>query len=872
MSTSSNFDQRLERSTKVDHRLAEEITELCQVANNRNHCAISKAAQKVAKLNSRNNESPLIAEESAICTPSRESSAKTNSAHESMQNTNLSTPDDAVKPRKKATLAKQIKRKKSSVETSQSNLEKTETISSVAVSSTHSSDSSNMSITRTLDDQNLNTLQSYGYVPDDLRAKINRADVDKEIAKYSLVKLASDDTNITLQADEDDKVIFIPANIDQFKKLYGKNLEQFKTSLKKIDRYVRLLEDRFVGKRYPKNPVFTNKTIEAEEAYLGNAFHTNQLKQHTILELLQVLYSQDPNNPLTIETANETGQVEFTRYTRARLRHILFNNPYVGSISANNSLLEDEKWDAWRDQFNALNKDEKVQPITEKTTDQYKKDFGSFENFEKAINLMRSWLIDHDTKRQWTTMFLFPFGQNALYKEIDKAYDTHHNLFSGQGELIFSMLQRALNSPYLTKTEVEHQLEDKHVQNIAIHGQKAEETLVSKDTDVGQKLINRFFNEDDAINTFAGYINASSPDESPKNNKEPYALSAFLPYLDLPVYEKVKEDFNNLLYCNLNKQHLFIALARMATLNLLVYVLEQEQKMCIANEIHRRFTPQTNGNTSVLGIDAIKLHDAISIGTQDSELSKKLDNEIDALNKQFDINIPVCAKGKQESKDVKRYSKERQQLHHSFFDLSRISYVRQRAESYLALTVPFLRNDSDLSKDDIDIVRDIVFSAFNYRPDIDKKYDTKGAIKNRATWDARDCTTIIEKMVNKTVGRDTHMTGLITHLAAQCGLSKLTKSVRTNYEMTDELLRTLVMAVLGKEECMKLSNFLEIIRERYHIVIGPSEKRSVVSREELESSSNTPDLNGNLVQLKLQLHRLDMLIYLSDYCEYVKRP
>ncbi|WP_308498477.1 hypothetical protein [uncultured Anaerobiospirillum sp.] len=112
MSTSSNFDQRLERSTKVDHRLAEEITELCQVANNRNHCAISKAAQKVAKLNSRNNESPLIAEESAICTPSRESSAKTNSAHESMQNTNLSTPDDAVKPRKKATLAKQIKRKK----------------------------------------------------------------------------------------------------------------------------------------------------------------------------------------------------------------------------------------------------------------------------------------------------------------------------------------------------------------------------------------------------------------------------------------------------------------------------------------------------------------------------------------------------------------------------------------------------------------------------------------------------------------------------------------------------------------------------------------------------------------------------------------
>ena len=55
-------------------------------------------------------------------------------------------------------------------------------------------------------------------------------------------------------------------------------------------------------------------------------------------------------------------------------------------------------------------------------------------------------------------------------------------------------------------------------------------------------------------------------------------------------------------------------------------------------------------------------------------------------------------------------------------------------------------------------------------------------------------------------------------------------------------------------------------------MIGPDESDRKSTRKALESSTNTPDLSGNITQLKLQLHRLDMLIYLSDYCEYVKRP
>ena len=400
----------------------------------------------------------------------------------------------------------------------------------------------------------------------------------------------------------------------------------------------------------------------------------------------------------------------------------------------------------------------------------------------------------------------------------------------------------------------------------------AEASFNNHRLDVGKMLMERFLNDEDPIDKFAGYINQtelefkSDEDEKSRDPSDPH--SAYLPYLGLPVYEKLEEDFKNLLHCQLNKQHLFIALARMASLNLLVYLLEQEQKTCIANEIHKRYYPRDPGGC----INVNKLHDGICRCLNDEKYASELNDNIKALQKQFDITIPVCAKGSQNTKDLLRHSKERQQFHHSLFDLSRDSYVQHRAELFLALTVPFLRNSSELNKIELDTVRHILEAAFNYKVDTKNKDKDKNSSKKSFSLKVHDCSSMIAQMVNITLDRDTHMVGLNQVLATESGLCKKVKTARTYYEMSDELLRTLVMAVLGKSECMKLTKFLEIIRERYHLVIGPDESDRKSTRKALESSTNTPDLNGNLTQLKVQLHRLDMLIYLSDYCEYVKRP
>lgn len=968
MSTNSSIDSRFERSSKFSPRGGETITDLEQLAACRNNSAIARAAQRAAQMKSRTVDaeeyssstvsSNVDAEEyssSAASSNNEHSSvlikglpygedqkqdgallAITQSAIESNSNSQItasahnhnpaekndishddakisahpideplahsateakSAQSSALKERKRVvhrpTLAKKIKR-------SSGNKDKAESTPNGSNSKQHLPNS-------------INVLGKCGYVSDDIRASYERKEIDAQIAIYRLVKLAKSDDASTLDKDNE-HLIYIPANMEQFLQIYDISKASYLERIKHIDRFVRLIEDRLIGRRYAKNPTFLNNTLEVEESYLGNAFHKSQLKQHTILELLQVLDSQDKQDPLSLEHVNETGQVKYVRHTRALLRHILFNNPYIGSIRADNNSVEGQKWSIWYEQFKAFNDGTKITKLDNRVATALKDKFGTFESFEKAVNLMRSWLIDHDTKRQWTTMFLFPFGPNALYKEINSKYITKHNLFSGQGDLIFSMLQRAKHSKYLTKTQAEQKDEEGLIESLNLNPQAtisssamhaldtasttATPSAATKATadcsttcsgdenntngdrqsykahqvNVGKMLMERFLNDEDPIDKFAGYINQTElefkSDEDEKSRDPSDPNSAYLPYLGLPVYEKLEEDFNNLLQCQLNKQHLFIALARMASLNLLVYLLEQEQKTCIANEIHKRYYPRDPGGC----INVNQLHDGICRCLNDEKYASELTDSIKALQKQFDITIPVCAKGSQNTKDLLRHSKERQQFHHSLFDLSRDSYVQHRAELFLALTVPFLRNSGELNKNELDTVRHILEAAFNYKPDTKNKDKDKNSSKKSFSLKVHDCSSMIAQMVNITLDRDTHMVGLNQVLATESGLCKKVKTARTYYEMSDELLRTLVMAVLGKSECMKLTKFLEIIRERYHLVIGPDESDRKSTRKALESSTNTPDLSGNLTQLKLQLHRLDMLIYLSDYCEYVKRP
>lgn len=671
---------------------------------------------------------------------------------------------------------------------------------------------------------------------------------------YTILSLDESETTLG-PADSSCTEIRIAQNLEQAHKLYGTDALEIRENLAYLDNFVRSCEDAFIGERFKTDARIA--TLLVEENYLSRGFHISEEPEHTILEMLQILAAQNKEDPFGTSTEDSFGQVRFVRLRRSRLRRILFNNPFLSRISTA-QLNENQRWSEWQQLFNQANSDDKTDKspaLTDEDIDTLHKNFGDFGNFVKAVNLMRSWLIDHNSERQWSTMFLFPFGINALYNETNNKNVVKNNYFSGQGDVVYCMLQRA-------------------------HLAQLNDASPDK-TYVGAELIQRFFDKGDVVNTYAGYLstytqepediatfNALVKHNSDKDggHEAPSGTFAttFLPYKNLDAFTRLSDDFANILACDLNKQDLFIALSKIAILDLMIYLLEQEQKICICNEVALKAAEKT-------GL-------SVQFNEKESVLSEE---ELEEIRSKYNLSIPACAQDS-DNKKLISLSTVRLLENSRLFNLSREAYARHRCHKYLELTVPFLntKHTSKLTQEEASLVSNIIGAAFCYNPYAEKLKAEKKASnsrsrtpKKRFEWDDTNSDTIIESMVKKACTRDTHMDTLHVRMADYIGLSKGKGTAKSamHYEISDDLLKVLVMAVLGSKEYMKLSEFIEILEERYHIVIYNTQKHEGNTRKNRRASAGSSDFEKNLMQFKLQLHRLDMLISLSDYCEYIKK-
>ena len=114
-------------------------------------------------------------------------------------------------------------------------------------------------------------------------------------------------------------------------------------------------------------------------------------------------------------------------------------------------------------------------------------------------------------------------------------------------------------------------------------------------------------------------------------------------------------------------------------------------------------------------------------------------------------------------------------------------------------------------------------------------------------------------------------------LGRSIGLITTELTVGHCYILSDELLRTLVMAVVGRSSHMALSQFLERLDQRYHIVIGPVEAKKYYAKGgpyfgSLRLLEMDDEFTKNARALREQLLRLGLLLPLSDYCDFVKNP
>lgn len=139
----------------------------------------------------------------------------------------------------------------------------------------------------------------------------------------------------------------------------------------------------------------------------------------------------------------------FRPYKRLYLRNVLFNNEILAQIAErypdNNSA-----WAAWLEWMGSHAKG-----IVPRDFTYLKGRFHSFQQFVSLVGILRGSAVESDSNKRWSSRFVFPFGPNALYEDLDVnssgKVSRDYNNFSRSGELLYLMLSRSSRRQELQK-------------------------------------------------------------------------------------------------------------------------------------------------------------------------------------------------------------------------------------------------------------------------------------------------------------------------------------------------------------------------------------------------------------------------------------
>ena len=645
-------------------------------------------------------------------------------------------------------------------------------------------------------------------------------------------------------------------NYSEFVRLFGSSSASIKERTVSLIEHVFQAESEILGERYE----YTLKDHELfclEQNLFGSGLNladTGVDKQVSLLELLLVLLSQN-QNVLEHRHVSNSSEVKYSFIKRQALtlRRIVFNNPMVERINTSQGT-DDEKWLSWQRDFNEFN--QKSDANFKLDTNHYhllKRAFHNFDNFTKAITLLRSWAIVPNKAKAWTEHFLFPFGAESLY------YDTTDMLAKGAsnhctnfGQLLFTMLMRA--HPKSTPDQQNALLMlcdcffEQH-EGFNVFAQLLGDSFSSGEDEIIAHLRSQL--PEDSNSTDQSWRSCSNVFKQASQNL--LQECEFVPYKEHRCFDQLEEDFRQLLSLNLTKQQLLKSLSVMGMLNILIYFLEQEQRLA-----------SINNSKNVPNIDLV-----LSLGNKASPRVAKL-------------------------------SLDRLQANDKLHSIALNNFITQRLYLLIRCCVSYFKEDLKLDPKEQDLVCNLTRVAFNFvtHKAITIDLNGKGSIYVQDNISSKELASSHKKAHNplnrvqesqpypsyKNV-LNTISNALMTHtgnnksphrdLAIEIGLISGTQKAHQYYSFSDELLRTLVLCCVDKNKSMiMLSEFLQKLYDRYHIVIGPQQAHYYYSSNTQGRSNHIEEkeFKKNLNELIAQLKRMDLLINLSDSCEYVTNP
>jgi len=283
-----------------------------------------------------------------------------------------------------------------------------------------------------------------------------------------------------------------------------------------------------------KRPEIRSVDFCVDENIWGHRLYDEQLPHLTVLEFLGVLGS-NMDHPLRPHQ-EYGGSVMFRPQRQIRLRGLLFNNPYIESI-AESTASDEEKWRQWFERFRqgaTGNGDEDMTYL--------RRSFTSFDDFAKAIELLRSSSFESRSNKRWSSKFVFPFGPAALYEDLainaKGGMSNDRRFFARTGELLYLILSRAKRGEVL-----------------------------------GDILVRRLFDHQAPMNRLVRALQGM-----PQSAEEP-RLSGYLPEAANNRFDQVCDDWLSILNKDMPIYDALEHLIAITGLNMLLYFLERAKRV-----------------------------------------------------------------------------------------------------------------------------------------------------------------------------------------------------------------------------------------------------------------------------------------------------
>lgn len=276
-----------------------------------------------------------------------------------------------------------------------------------------------------------------------------------------------------------------------------------------------------LSERYPA-PKTVDPSMWVEETIWCHRLYDEQTPWLAFLEFLNVFFYEDSKSR-TFEEPDGPNTLKHKPAKRLYLRNILFNSPRIDDVRFS-SLSDSEKWTKCFEEL------ADAPGLITPRFEYLKTHFSSFHDFWEAISLLRSTGLEVASNKRWTSKFVFPFGKECLFEDLDAKAKTNDRRFFGRsGEVLYLMLCRAKKGKLLIP------------------------------------LLKNLFAEDQTMNALCKCLQPAEEDPTSERG------GAYLPYSEHECFDLLNDDWVSLLKLDMPGFDKFPHLVNMAGFHLLYY-------------------------------------------------------------------------------------------------------------------------------------------------------------------------------------------------------------------------------------------------------------------------------------------------------------